>query len=168
MGLPRSGGGMVWVSVNAKPLYPTGSGADAEPSAIVATFSDITERRRQEDLIAVQMAQIKEHTAELESQKQELEAVNAELEMLAMRDGLTGLSNRRAFGQRVALEINRATRYGTPLSLLLLDVDQFKEYNDTFGHVAGDEVLRILSHALVRPGARNRLFCPVRAAKSSP
>ena len=158
MGLPRGGGGMVWVSVNAKPLFPASSTPDAVPSAIVATFSDITERRRQEGLIAEQMVQIKEHTAELESQKQELETVNAELETLALRDGLTGLSNRRAFGQQVALEINRATRYGTPLSLLLLDVDQFKEYNDTFGHVAGDEVLRLLSQVLCAEGRETDFF----------
>ena len=158
VGLPRPGGGMVWVSVNAKPLFPPGSAPDTAPIAVVATFSDITERRRQEDLIAAQMTQIKEHTAVLEAQKQELETVNAELEMLALRDGLTGLSNRRAFGQRIALEMNRAIRYGTPLSLLLLDVDHFKEYNDTFGHVAGDEVLRILSRTLVLQGRETDFF----------
>jgi len=158
MGLPRGGGGMVWVSVNAKPLFPPGGAPEAPPGAIVATFSDITERRRQEDLIAEQMGQIKEHTAVLEAQKQELEAVNAELETLALRDGLTGLSNRRAFGQRVILEMNRATRYGTPLSLLLLDVDRFKEYNDTFGHVAGDDVLRTLSQVLRAQGRETDFF----------
>lgn len=158
VGLPRGGGGMVWVSVNVKPLFPPGGASSALPSAIVATFSDITERRRQEDLIAEQMVQIKEHAAVLEAQKRELEAVNAELEALALRDGLTGLSNRRAFGQRVILEMSRAMRYGTPLSLLLLDVDYFKDYNDTFGHVAGDEVLRMLSQVLRLQGRETDFF----------
>ena len=158
MGLPRGDGGMVWVSVNAKPLFPPGGGPDAMPSAVVATFSDITGRRRQEDLIAEQMVQIREHAAVLEVQKRELVAVNAELETLALRDGLTGLSNRRAFGQRMALEMNRAIRYGTPLSLLLLDVDCFKEYNDTFGHVAGDTVLRTLSQVLHLQGRETDFF----------
>ena len=144
-GLPRPGGGLLWVSINSIPLFRPG---DDTPYAAVATFADVTERRRQEDMIAEQMVQIQEHAATLEAQKQELETVNAELETLALRDGLTGLSNRRAFGQRMALEMNRAIRYGTPLSLLLLDVDYFKEYNDTFGHVAGDDVLRMLSQVL--------------------
>jgi diguanylate cyclase (GGDEF)-like protein/PAS domain S-box-containing protein len=155
MGLPRSGGGLVWVSVNSKPLFPEGGGP---PSAVVATFADITERRRHEDLIAAQLLQIQEHTATLEEQKKELETVNSELETLALRDGLTGLSNRRAFGQRLTLEMGRATRYGLPLSLLLLDVDQFKEYNDSFGHVAGDEVLRLLSHMLYVEGRETDFF----------
>ena len=158
MGLPRDGGRMLWVSVNARPLFPADAGPDALPSAVVATFADITERRRAEDVIAAQMEQIKEYTGVLEVQKRELEAINAELETLALRDGLTGLSNRRAFGQRVTLEMGRATRYGTPLSLLLLDVDQFKEYNDTFGHVAGDEVLKTLSQVLQIQG-RETDFC---------
>jgi len=154
-GLPRLGGGLLWVSINSTPLFRPG---DDTPYAAVATFTDITERRRQEDLLAEQMGQIQQHTSVLEAQKQELEAVNAELETLALRDGLTGLSNRRAFGQRLALEMSRATRYGTPLSLLLLDVDHFKEYNDTFGHVAGDEVLRTLSQALHTQGRETDFF----------
>ncbi|MDQ2799817.1 MAG: diguanylate cyclase, partial [Armatimonadota bacterium] len=155
VGLPRAGGGMLWVSVNSKPLFLPGSDL---PSSVVATFSDITERRRHEDLIQQQIMQIKDYTAVLETQKMELEAVNAELETLALRDGLTGLSNRRAFGQRVALEMGRAVRYGLPLSLLLLDVDHFKEYNDTFGHVAGDEVLKTLSQVLHTQGRETDFF----------
>ena len=155
MGLPRAGGGMLWVSVNSKPLFTPGS---ETPGAVVATFSDITERRRQDDLIRDQIMQIKDYTVVLETQKMELEAVNAELETLALRDGLTGLSNRRAFGQRAALELGRAVRYGLPLSLLLLDVDRFKEYNDTFGHVAGDEVLKTLSQVLHVQGRETDFF----------
>ncbi len=158
MGLPRGGGGMIWVSVNAKPLFAPGADPDSAPEAIVATFADITGRRRQEDLIAEQIVQITEHTAILEVQKQELVAVNIELEALALRDGLTGLSNRRAFGQRLALEMNRAVRYGTPLSLLILDVDHFKEYNDAFGHVAGDEVLRTLAQVMQLQGRETDFF----------
>jgi len=157
MGLPR-GGGMVWVSVNAKPLFAPGAAPGADPAAIVATFADITGRRRQEDLIAEQIMQITEHAATLEAQKRELVAVNVELEALALRDGLTGLSNRRAFGQRLALEMNRAVRYGTPLSLLVLDVDHFKQYNDAFGHVAGDEVLRTLAQVMQSHGRETDFF----------
>ncbi|MEJ2528786.1 MAG: diguanylate cyclase, partial [Gammaproteobacteria bacterium] len=67
-----------------------------------------------------------------------------ELELLATRDALTGLYNRRELGQQFREELIRAQRYDRPLSLLWIDVDHFKEINDRFGHRAGDEVLRQL------------------------
>jgi|GEM_PF-394583 len=66
----------------------------------------------------------------------------------ATTDGLTGLSNHRAFYERLGQELARARRYGTPVSLLMLDIDDFKVLNDTHGHPAGDEVLRRLSRLL--------------------
>jgi len=60
---------------------------------------------------------------------------------LAITDGLTKLYNNRYFYKQVASEVRRADRYGHPLSLLLMDVDDFKQYNDTYGHLEGDEVL---------------------------
>lgn len=155
MGLPRSGGGLIWVSVNAKPLF--GDSPDT-PVAVVATFSDVTERRRAEEQIAAQMTQIQDYAVVLESKAQELETLNIELEALALHDGLTGLSNRRAFGHRISLEISRAARYGHPLSLLLLDVDAFKDYNDTYGHVAGDEVLRHLAQVMEAQGRETDFY----------
>lgn len=59
-----------------------------------------------------------------------------------MTDELTGLLNRRAFDARLAEEVARTERYGTPFSLVMLDLDGFKEINDGFGHAAGDAVLR--------------------------
>ncbi len=155
MGLPAGGGAMRWVSVSSRPLAASEGTA---PSGVVATFADITDRRRDEAQICAQMAQIKEHTLMLEEQKLQMEAVNAELEALALRDGLTGLGNRRAFEQRIALELSRAARYGHPLSLVMLDVDFFKEYNDTFGHVDGDEVLRILADTLTDKSRETDFF----------
>jgi diguanylate cyclase (GGDEF)-like protein len=58
------------------------------------------------------------------------------------RDQLTGLGNRRAYEERVATELRRHARYGTPVSLCLLDLDGFKRVNDDLGHLAGDDVLR--------------------------
>ncbi len=69
----------------------------------------------------------------------------AHVEELAVRDGLTGLYNRRALDQRLADEMQRAARYLRPLSLLIIDVDYFKQYNDTHGHPQGDELLRQLA-----------------------
>ncbi|PZA06541.1 MULTISPECIES: sensor domain-containing diguanylate cyclase [unclassified Meiothermus] len=71
-----------------------------------------------------------------------LEEANARLKHLAERDELTGLYNRRVLMARFREEFHRALRYGQPLSLLMIDVDGFKEYNDTYGHPAGDEVLK--------------------------
>lgn len=97
-----------------------------------------------------QMAgQIVLHTQRLEEEirarTSDLEEANRRLEALAVTDGLTGLFNRRRFEEVLSLEVRRAQRLGTPLSLLMIDVDHFKVYNDTHGHPAGDEVLRRLA-----------------------
>jgi diguanylate cyclase (GGDEF)-like protein len=72
----------------------------------------------------------------------------AELESLATTDDLTGLANRRRFYQELEREHAAARRYGSPLSLLLLDLDNFKTINDTYGHHSGDEALRLIGRAL--------------------
>jgi diguanylate cyclase (GGDEF)-like protein len=71
----------------------------------------------------------------------------------ALVDPVTGLGNRRAFDARLAEEVARATRYGTPLSLALIDLDGFKSVNDEHGHVAGDTVLGAVG-ALLREALR--------------
>ena len=75
--------------------------------------------------------------------------LNSQLEYLAMTDDLTGLANRRAFFIQGANEIKKARRYGTPLSLLMLDVDEFKTVNDRYGHEMGDFVLQSLVRAML-------------------
>lgn len=69
---------------------------------------------------------------------------------LSITDGLTKLFNSRHFYDQLKSEINRAKRYGHPLSLLLLDIDDFKNYNDTYGHVEGDKVLVRLGQVIRR------------------
>jgi diguanylate cyclase (GGDEF)-like protein/PAS domain S-box-containing protein len=71
-----------------------------------------------------------------------LEDANRQLKSLATTDGLTGVRNRAAFNDRFMEEFDRATRFQRPLSLIMLDVDHFKLYNDAFGHPAGDDVLK--------------------------
>ncbi|TDU31763.1 response regulator receiver modulated diguanylate cyclase [Panacagrimonas perspica] len=75
-------------------------------------------------------------------------------ETLASFDGLTGLANRRCFDQTLQHEWARALRAGEPVGLLFADIDHFKRYNDTYGHGAGDEILRQVAQRLQRAAAR--------------
>lgn len=79
---------------------------------------------------------------ELHRARDALHTANLTLQRLAAEDGLTGLGNRRAFDERLAAEISRTRREHVALSLLLIDVDHFKPYNDHYGHLAGDDCLR--------------------------
>ena len=93
--------------------------------------------------------------SKIEHAQAELEQSHKRLSEIAHLDSLTGVSNRRRFDQFFSMEWGRARRSRQPLSLLLIDVDNFKQINDTFGHQAGDECLctlaRLLSAALIRP-----------------
>jgi diguanylate cyclase (GGDEF)-like protein/PAS domain S-box-containing protein len=115
-----------WLDVRTR---PTGNGGS------LSVFSDITEAK------------------EVEA---ELLAANEKLDLLAHRDGLTELLTRRAFDDALAREFARARRTAKPLSLLIIDVDWFKRFNDHYGHPAGDECLRVISRCIEatarRPG----------------
>ena len=92
--------------------------------------------------------QVRVRTAELQAANRELQEANARLETLAITDGLTRLYNHRHFHELLAREVERQQRKRAPFSLLMLDVDHFKNYNDTHGHQAGDEVLRAMAKIL--------------------
>lgn len=86
---------------------------------------------------------------------EKLEQSQAVLKALATMDGLTRVYNRREFNQRLAAEVERSRRYSYPCSLLMVDIDYFKKLNDTYGHQAGDEALRVTAALIkqeVRPG----------------
>src|SRR3569833_1971495 len=104
--------------------------------------------QKEEEELKAQVEQIHSYSRELQVHAVRLEAINARLEALAKLDGMTGLKNHRAFQERLEFEFQRAMRYSMPLSLLLLDVDSFKQFNDTFGHLAGDEVLKTVAQVL--------------------
>lgn len=78
----------------------------------------------------------------------ELERVNGQLEKISRLDPLTSVSNRRVFDQRFQEEWLHALRHQQPLSLLIIDVDHFKTYNDTYGHAAGDRCLKMIASTL--------------------
>ncbi len=90
----------------------------------------------------------------LEERTRELKDAMRELAALAVRDGLTGLYNHRFFQEAFTAEIARARRHGRTVSLLFIDVDNFKAYNDHCGHPAGDELLRTLARIIATTSRR--------------
>ena len=84
----------------------------------------------------------------LRKSQQELMEATFALQRLTNVDGLTGLSNRRYFDEYVETEWRQAVRAREPISMLMVDIDHFKQYNDTYGHLAGDEVLRKVARAV--------------------
>jgi diguanylate cyclase (GGDEF)-like protein len=95
--------------------------------------SEIDRRRRQ---------------AAFKKEEAELLATHNELQTRASVDGLTGVKNRRSFDDQLQAEFSRTVRNQSPLSLIMVDVDHFKQFNDSLGHQAGDEVLRIVARLL--------------------
>ncbi len=77
-----------------------------------------------------------------------LEEANERLEYAASTDALTGIANRRVFDERIAVEWRRCRRNGKPLSVLMIDIDSFKRFNDLHGHIAGDDCLRTVAETL--------------------
>ena len=122
-------GGYVWIRDVVHVLRDD----QGNVQALVGFMFDITERKRSEE---------------------KLLALQQELEDLSFRDGLTGVNNRRKFDAVLQREWQEARREVRPLSLLLFDVDFFKNYNDHYGHVEGDECLKRVAQALA--GAAHR------------
>ncbi|APW40489.1 GGDEF domain-containing protein [Rhodoferax koreense] len=122
-------------------------------------LSDYLERqqRDEKELIAHRdnlAALVRERTLELEKTNDRLESANAMLDGLARTDPLTGLANRRHFDETKEIEFRRAQRNGQPLSLLVCDIDEFKRYNDAYGHAKGDQCLRAVARAIESTCAR--------------
>jgi diguanylate cyclase (GGDEF)-like protein/PAS domain S-box-containing protein len=128
----KQDGDYIWVEASLRIVRDPGAGL---PTKVLNIVRDISERKR----------------AELQLQ----EAYNA-VEALAVTDALTGLANRRRFDQYLTSEWRRSMRERTPLSLLMIDADFFKLYNDTYGHARGDSCLRQIAEAaqdvVARPG----------------
>ncbi len=98
--------------------------------------------------VRIDVTELVERDRQLSELNALLATANAELAMQSETDALTGLANRRHFDRRLAEEVARARRHGLALALLLVDVDHFKDYNDCYGHPAGDAALRAVALAL--------------------
>ena len=120
---------------------------------------ELTQRRKIESELEAIRAELEhrvtERTAALEARNEELsrlrlalETANQRLKRLVTIDALTGIANRRHFDRALDRELRRARREGLPLSLIFLDLDEFKRFNDTYGHARGDDVLRHVAQTL--------------------
>ena len=109
---------------------------------------ELIARIRYHSMAYINQLQRDEAFRALRKSQQQLMETNLELEKLTNVDGLTGLSNRRHFNDYIDSEWKRALRSKNPLSVLMIDIDNFKQYNDTYGHLAGDDVLRKVAEAI--------------------
>jgi two-component system, chemotaxis family, response regulator WspR len=116
---------------------------------------ELVARIRYHSMAYVNQLQRDEAFRALRKSQQQLMETNLELEKLTNVDGLTGLSNRRHFNDYIDSEWKRALRSKNPLSVLMVDIDNFKQYNDTYGHLAGDDVLRKVANAIKQCGRRS-------------
>lgn len=124
-------GGYVWI----RDVVHVVRNDAGEVDSLIGFMFDISERKRAED---------------------ELLQLHKELQAQSLADGLTGIANRRMFDQRLETEWNDARRTGKPLSLVALDIDYFKQFNDRYGHVAGDECLQRIAVELKAIARRPR------------
>ena len=116
------------------------------------------------------IADLRRRTAELQrmvaARTRALREANERLMKLAISDGLTGLYNHRYFQERWRREVARARRYDEPVSLMVLDIDKFKNYNDTMGHPQGDILLKEIAGMLVRSVREVDLVAPTAPAST--
>lgn len=111
--------------------------ADGTVESLIGFMFDISERKETE---------------------QKLITLQKELEVLSFKDGLTGIANRRMFDKVIELEWENARRNHQPLSVLMLDIDYFKQYNDHYGHIHGDDSLKRVGQVLSGAATRSRDF----------
>lgn len=133
--------------IDKKPRQLTQGQAEALRALSRQVVSQL-ELRKALDELSRYILEKDSYERQLEAYQLRLEEINATLAADSKTDKLTGLANRRHFDDLFAEEFDRANRRGLPLSLIILDVDHFKMFNDTFGHSAGDETLKAVAKSL--------------------
>lgn len=150
LGLVRRSGGLAAAPRSPSPVRTVtgeigrelqaliGSARSDEVGALMREFTRIL------NALQEQASEVQEYAARFETMNEELRNANLRLREMSLTDELTEVGNRRNFDMRMREEINRSTRFGHAFSLLLLDIDAFKGFNDEFGHPQGDAALRSL------------------------
>jgi diguanylate cyclase (GGDEF)-like protein len=131
-------------------LMPGGPGTaplESRPGDLAAMMTGVS---KMFDTIEKQASEINSYAIRLDAAYKELETTNARLKETSFKDEVTGLYNRRFFTIRLEEEISRHRRFNHPVSVVLLDLDGFKQVNDALGHAIGDDTLREVAHILVR------------------
>lgn len=145
---PHKNGGVVSTEVVTTLLLDE----TGQAVAVHGITRDVSERK------AAQL-RLHEINEQLRFRLDEIEKLQAALQEQAVRDALTGCFNRRYFDETLERELSRARREGYPLALLMLDLDHFKQINDTYGHQAGDEALKMLVETLKPDVRQEDVFC---------
>lgn len=109
--------------------------ANGQVESLIGFMFDISERKKTEEKLVI---------------------MQKKLEELSFKDGLTGIPNRRMFDSILEVEWENARRNSQPLSVIMMDIDYFKQYNDHYGHVQGDECLKLVAKVLTGAGTRAR------------
>jgi two-component system, cell cycle response regulator len=135
----RKDGTPFWNDLSISPIFD----AQGQIVYFLGIQTDVTERKRAEE-------ELQRSRAAVGQMNRELYRLNDHLHRLANLDGLTGVANRRCFDERLNQEWQRLSRDSQPLSLISCDIDYFKGYNDTYGHLVGDDCLRAVANALSR------------------
>ncbi len=141
--------------------------AEEKMPAIMSFLADLAEMLGENGLLHMQQLNIEnklerkiaERTAELVESQKQLNELNRKLEILSVQDGLTGIANRRMFDVTLHREWGRCMREQCPLSLVMIDIDFFKGYNDYYGHLQGDECLKRVALELEKVLKRTMDLC---------
>jgi diguanylate cyclase (GGDEF)-like protein/PAS domain S-box-containing protein len=152
----RADGSPLWIEDSGRIVERTPEGKAARMIGahlnIHAAKTAQEELKRQNELLRVDNATlenlVRQRTAELEQLNATLQRQLEETSLIASRDRLTSVYNRHMFEEMLQKEISRARRYGRPMSLIMVDLDYFKEINDRYGHQTGDDVLAAVAKML--------------------
>jgi diguanylate cyclase (GGDEF)-like protein/PAS domain S-box-containing protein len=136
----RKDGTMFWNELSISPIF--------DANGVVTNFIGI-----QKDVTAKVLIQ-----QQLRDENQSLEEIRVNLEQLAIKDGLTGIYNRRFFDMQLEIQWRIARRINEPLTLIMIDVDHFKQFNDIYGHIAGDNALKLIADSLDKSFLRSSDF----------
>jgi len=136
----RKDGTMFWNELSISPIYND----NGDVTNFIGIQKDVTERV----LIHQQ----------LRDENKTFSEIRVNLEQLAIKDGLTGIYNRRFFDMQLAIQWGIARRSAEPLTMIIIDVDNFKEFNDIYGHIEGDNALKLIADSLNKSFLRSSDF----------